>query len=89
MRMPIDDHFDSSNRRIEIKLAQVVQNVNQVIIDGHHLCEWQVEEFLIHISANGNHGRNCFETIKQTAGPQIAGVNDQVDILQSSGYRVT
>jgi hypothetical protein len=87
--MPIDDHLDSGDCRIEVKLAQIVQNVDQVIIDGHGLCEWQIGEFRIHVSANSNHGRNRFETLKHTARSQIAGVNDQVDILQSSHYQVT
>ena len=86
--MPVNDHLDSGSRRIEVKLAQVVQNVDQVIIDGPRLCEWEIDQFTIHISANGNHGRKCFETLKHTARSQITGVNDQVHILQSSRHRV-
>ncbi len=65
-----------------------MQHVNKVTVDGYYLYQRQIEKLVIDVTAHSDYGRDRFQTLKQTAVANVAGVNDKIHVLQGIRHRI-
>ncbi len=65
-----------------------MQHVNKATVDGHYLRQGQIDKLVIDVAAHGDYGRDRFQTFKQTAVADVAGVDDEVHALQGIRHRI-
>ena len=76
--MPRDHDSEACRFRLQIQLSQVVQhkNGNTGELENFRLCQFARPRCCVDVAADGGHGRDGCELLKNLRRAHIPGVND-------------
>jgi len=82
--MPVDHDFEAGRFRFQIELSKIVQHVdgNAGEFDNFRLRQFMRPGFLVDVSADGRHGSEACEFLKNFRRAYIPGVNDVIGAPQ-------